>query len=65
MISKEVLGQFIYKPEPSVFNLSFQIDIYHPILSVLLLYSDTPGVVLKEEQPYIIVYARDNQLKTD
>ena len=39
-----------------VFNLSFQIVIYHPILSntsVKLLYSDTPGVVLTGEQPYI------------
>ena len=39
-----------------VFNLSFQIVIYHPILSntsVKLLYSDPPGVVLTGEQPYI------------
>ena len=46
----------------SVFNLLFQFNIYHHITSnnynnavssVLLLYSDTPGVALKEEEPYI------------
>ena len=45
-----------------VFNLLFQIPMYHSITSnnytyvvppVLLLYSDTPGVVLEEEKPYI------------
>ena len=46
-----------------VFSLLFQIASYHPIMNnncnnyvvstVLLLHSDTPGVVLKEEQPYI------------
>ena len=48
--------------QSSAFNLPFQIVIYHPVLSknfnivfppVLLQYSVTPGVVLKEEQPYI------------
>ena len=46
----------------SVFNLTFQIVIYHPITrnnynnvapSVLLLYNDTTGVVLNDEQPFI------------
>ena len=53
-----------------VFNLPFQIIIYHPVLStaiifssiVKLQYSDTPEVVLKEEQPYITKF---HQLKTD
>ena len=45
-----------------VFDLPFQVVIYHPILSnncsnvfpsVLLPYTDTPEVVLEEEQPYI------------
>ena len=52
----------------SVFNLPFQITIYHPIMNnksnnvastVLLLYNDTPGVVLKEEQPYIAQFPQD------
>ena len=52
----------------SIFNLLFQIAIYHPIMNnncnnvasiVLLLYSDTPGVVLKEEQPYIAQFPPD------
>ena len=33
--------------------------------SVLLLYNDTPGVVLEKEQPYISISTRHNQLKTD
>ena len=46
----------------SVFNLSFQIAIFHPIMSnncdyfflpVLPLYSVAPRVVLEKEQPYI------------
>ena len=46
----------------TVVNLSFQIPVYHSITSnnynyvvspVLLLYSDTPGVILEEEKPYI------------
>ena len=52
----------------SVFNLPFQIVIYNPIMGnnrnnivllVLLLYSDTPGVVLVEEQPYIAQFPPD------
>ena len=52
---------YILKNSSSVFNLSFQGFIHHPILSnncinvfpaVLLLYSVTPGDVLEEEQPY-------------
>lgn len=44
-----------------IFNLPFEIDTYHPItsnncqnvvLSVLLLYSDTYWVSLKEKKPY-------------
>ena len=46
----------------SIFNLHFQIVICHPIPSnnckyivppSLLIYGDTPGVVLEEEQSYI------------
>ena len=46
----------------SIFNWTFKIVIYDPTTSnncsnvvpvVLLLYSDTPGVTLNEEQPYI------------
>ena len=51
------------------FKLSFQIVIYHPVLSnncnsfsVKVWYSDTPEVVLAEEQP---VYTRHQQSKTD
>ena len=45
-----------------LFNLPFQIVIYHPITSnncnnivptVLLLYGDTPKVATEEEKPYI------------
>ena len=32
---------------------------------VLLLYNDTPGVVLEKKQPYISISTRHNQLKTD
>ena len=46
----------------SVFNLTFQIVVYHPtasnsynnvVLPLLLLYCDTTRVALDEEQPYI------------
>ena len=48
-----------------VFNLPFQIAIYHPVLSTAIIfssivkiqYSDTPEVVLTEEQPYITKFA--------
>ena len=46
--------------QSSIFNLPFQIVIYHPIFmqqyfssSVKLMYSDTPGVLLAKKQPYI------------
>ena len=45
----------------SLFSFPFEIVIYHPTVintsknvvpPVLLLYNDTPGVLLKKEQPY-------------
>ena len=47
----------------SVFNLHFQIAIYHQFMSNNcnndVLYRDTPGAVLEEEQPYISQFPPD------
>ena len=59
----------------SVFNFYIQMVIYNLFTSynwinvappVFLLYNDTPGVAVKEEQRYIVHFPlRNNHLKTD